>query len=112
MAQLNSPGIAPLSKLDLAQVNDRITKIRQRLDALGTAQDSDTTAAELAAINAALSRLQRQLAAINTPVAQAGARNLFIQTDPPQSAEPALWIIPVTDVNSAVVDASLVLRTP
>lgn len=40
------------------------------------------------------------------------ARNLFIQEAPPVAAEPILWIKPVYDGMGAIIDASLILRTP
>jgi len=62
MADPNTPGIVPIRSVELREINDRLIKIRQRLDRLdGVQVASPVSAAQLGALQASLNRLQRQV---------------------------------------------------
>jgi len=108
-----APAIVNLRDVDLRSVNEFASRVRQRLEQI----EAQPTASP-----ADLEQLRRQLAAIEAlvrrqtaaaPAPSSASRNLFIQTaEPAGISEPVLWVIPVFDDAGAIVDASLVLRTP
>lgn len=105
-----APAVTTIGKADLPSINQAIRKISQRLDFLD--DQPLVSAAEVELLRRQLAALQARVQALPSAPAASSARNLFIQVAEPRATEPLLWIIPVTDDTGAVIDASLILRTP